>query len=232
MLTGKETTEGKWLAFSNADTITKSDVYKKAISWYPLDSNGVDLKSGNNLSLHYVSFVNDTVRGAVAEIHHADTGYMEFSQCPINGEQFTISTWFNWNSNYVDSWQVVFEFANENQINGVNNNFFLSVNAGTYYGSVAQSSLKGWEYIGSGIIIPVDQWIHLAITFDNSKVTLYMNGEIAGRGKMAHSMADLMLNRYFIGADPLPGRFWRALDARYDDFAVFSKVLSESQVYA
>jgi O-glycosyl hydrolase len=232
LLSGKEITEGKWLAFSNSDSINKSVIYKNALSWYPLDSNGVDVKSGNNLSLHHVSFVNDTVRGKVAEIHHTDTGYMEFSHCPIKGEQFTISTWFNWNSVYVDSWQVVFEFANENQINGISNNFYLSVNAGTYYGLVAQSFLKSWEYVGSAIITPVDTWIHLAITFDNSKITLYMNGESVGQGTMAHSMADLMLTRFFIGADPLPGRFWRALDARYDDFAVFSKVLSESQVYA
>ncbi|MBN1414081.1 MAG: hypothetical protein JW973_03180, partial [Bacteroidales bacterium] len=230
VLTGKESIEG--LSLENSDTISKSTVYKNALSWYPFDGSGQDVKSGNNLVIHRVSFVDDTVRGLVAEINHADTGYMEFSQCPIKGEQFTISTWFYWNSSYVDSWQVVFEFANEIQINGVNNNFYLSVNAGTYYGSVAQSFMKGWEYVGSKIITPVDQWLHLAITFDNSKVTLYMNGENVGQGTMAHSMADLMLNRFFIGADPLPGRFWRALDARYDDFAVFSKVLSESQVYA
>ncbi len=216
---------------SSTDTVPKSTVFKNASAWFPFDGDGIDAKGTNNLALHHVSFVDDSIRGKVAEIGSADTGYMEFTKNPLAGEQFSISTWFYWKSN-VESWQVVFEFANQNPINGVNDNFYLSTKAGSYYGVVAQSALKGWENIASTIETPVRKWVHMAMTFDNSQVFLYMDGKLVGKGKMAHAMADLVLNRFFIGVDPIPARYWRGMDALYDDFAIFGKVLSSNQVYA
>lgn len=216
---------------SPLDTVPKSTVYKNASAWFPFTGNGNDSIGTNNLKLHHVNFVNDPIRGQVAEIGIADTGYMEFTKRPVSGEQFSISTWFYWKSN-AESWQVVFEFANENPINGVNDNFYLSPKAGSYYGVVAQTATKGWENISSAIIPPVNQWVHMAITFDNSQVILYMNGAPVGHGKLANTMADMVLNRFFIGADPIPARFWRGMDALYDDFAVFPKVLSSVQINA
>lgn len=216
---------------SVTDTVPKATVYKNATAWYPFDGNGTDANGTNNLSLHHVSFIDDPVRGKVAEIGIADTGYMEFAKNPVVGEQFTISTWFYWKSN-AESWQVVFEFANQNTINGVHDNFYLSTKAGSTYGLVAESSLKGWENISSPSATPVNQWVHMAVTFDNSQVILYLNGNQVGKGKLNNTMAGMILNRFFIGADPISGRFWRGLDARYDDFAVFGKVLSSVQVNA
>ncbi len=213
------------------DTVPKSTVYKNASAWYPFDGDGMDAKGTNNLSLHHVTFIDDPIRGQVAEIGSVDTGYMEFDKNPIIGEQFSISTWFYWKSD-VESWQVVFEFANNNAINGVHDNFYLSTKAGSYYGVVAESSLKGWENVSSTVLPPVNQWVHMAITFDNSQVILYMDGVQVGHGKLTNTMAGMVLNRFFIGADPIPGRYWRGLDARYDDFAVFPKVLSSVQINA
>lgn len=213
------------------DTVPKATVYKNASAWFPFDGDGLDARGTNNLTLHHVNFVNDPIRGQVAEIGSADTGYMEFAKNPLAGEQFTISTWFYWKSD-AESWQVVFEFASQNAINGVNDNFYLSTKAGSYYGAVAQSTLKGWENIASTSVTPVGQWVHMAMTFDNSQVLLYLNGDLVGKGKMAHAMSDLVLNRFFIGADPIPARFWRGMDALYDDFAVFGKALSSVQINA
>ncbi len=216
---------------SATDTVPKTTVYKNASAWYPFDGDGIDAKGTNNLSLHHVTFIDDPIRGQVAEINSADTGYMEFTKNPVSGEQFTISTWFYWKSN-VESWQVVFEFANVNTINGVHDNFYLSTKAGSTYGLVAESSLKGWENISSPSATPVNQWVHMAVSFDNSQVILYLNGNLAGKGKMNNTMAGMTLNRFYIGADPIPGRYWRGLDARYDDFAVFGKALSAVQINA
>ncbi|MDO9256007.1 MAG: glycoside hydrolase [Bacteroidales bacterium] len=216
---------------SSQDTVPKTTVYKNASAWFPFDGDGIDAKGTNNLALHHVTFIDDPTRGKVAEIGSIDTGYMEFAKNPIAGEQFSISTWFYWKSD-AESWQVVFEFANSNVINGVHDNFYLSTKAGSTYGVVAESSKKGWENIASTVLPPVNQWVHMAITFDNSQVIVYMNGLQVGKGKLANTMADMVLNRFFIGADPIPGRYWRGLDARYDDFAVFGKVLSSVQINA
>jgi O-glycosyl hydrolase len=216
---------------SPQDTVLKTIVFKNATAWFPFDGDGNDAKGTNNLTLHHVAFVDDPIRGQVAEIGIADTGYMEFAKNPIAGEQFSISTWFYWKSN-AESWQVVFEFANQNAINGVHDNFYLSTKAGSYFGVVAESSIKGWENVSSAVSPPVNQWVHLAITFDNSQVIIYLNGNQVGKGKLSNTMAGMVLNRFFIGADPIPGRFWRGLDARYDDFAVFGKVLSAVQINA
>ncbi len=216
---------------ATGDTVPKSTVYKNAGAWYPFDGDGIDAKGTNNLKLHHVTFVADPARGRVAEIASVDTGYMEFTKNPVIGEQFSISTWFYWKSD-VESWQVVFEFANNNAINGIHDNFYLSTKAGSNYGVVAESALNGWENISSTVVPPVNQWVHMAITFDNSQVLVYMNGTQVGKGKLANTMAGMVLNRFFIGADPIPGRYWRGLDARYDDFAVFGKVLSSVQINA
>lgn len=216
---------------SAQDSVPKSTVFKNASAWYPFDGDGIDAKGTNNLALHHVTFIDDPIRGQVAEIGSVDTGYMEFTKNPVIGEQFSISTWFYWKSN-VESWQVVFEFANNNAVNGVHDNFYLSTKAGSYYGVVAESSLKGWENISSTALPPVNQWVHMAITFDNSQVIIYMNGTQVGKGKLTNTMAGMVLNRFFIGADPIPGRYWRGIDARYDDFAIFPKVLSSVQINA
>jgi O-glycosyl hydrolase len=219
------------MAAFNGDSIvtSKSQVYKDATAWYSFDIDGTDSIGDNHLSLSHVTFVDDAVRGKVALINHADTGYMEFTKPAISGEQFTIATWFYYFSAYKEWWQTIFEFASD----VTNSNFYFCPNFGSL-GMVSENKTDSkWESIGTNNYqTPTDTWIHLAVTFDNGKVTIYANGNPVGSGDFTNTIAGLGLNRYFIGANPLPARFYRALDAMYDDFATYDKVLNDKQIYA
>ena len=210
-----------------ANGIDKAQLYKGAVSWYTFDVDGTDSIGTNSLKPYHVKFEFDPERGNVGVINHADTGFFEFSQKPVSGEQFTIATWFWYGGTYKDSWQTIFEFVNDGNLN----NFYFSPNFG-HIGVVSEDKTKGkWESVESSAYqTPVDQWVHLAMTFDGGNVIIYANGNVVGTGTITNTMAGLGLNRFFIGADTL--RLWRAMDAKFDDFAVWNKVLSQTQVYA
>jgi O-glycosyl hydrolase len=209
--------------------VDKQLVYKDAINWYSFDNDGTDSIGVNDLKLNHVNFMTDDIRGKVAVINHADTGYMEFAKPAITSEQFTITTWFYFYSSYKDWWQTIFEFAND--VN--NNNFYFCPNLGSL-GVVSENKVESkWQSVGSDPYqTPVDQWVHLAMSFDNGKVCIYADGVLVGSGNFTNTIAGLALNRFFIGANPLPGRFYKALDAKYDDFAVFNKALNDLQINA
>jgi O-glycosyl hydrolase len=208
-------------------SINKSLVYKGAVSWYPMEGNGADSIGDNLLKPHHITYELDSVRGMVALFDHTDTSYFEFSKAPVSGEQFTIATWFYYGGSYKDYWQTIFEFVNDANLN----NFYFSPNFGTI-GVVSENKTKGkWESISAATYqTPVNQWIHLAITFDEGNVVIYANGSVVGAGTVTNTMDGLSCNRFFIGADPL--RLWKAMDAKFDDFAVYNKVLNQAQVFA
>lgn len=207
--------------------VEKSKVYQDAVNWYSFDTDGTDSISDNNLKLHHVTVVSDAQRGKIAVINHVDTGYMEFTKPAISSEQFSITTWFYFESTYDDWWQTIFEFANDVNLN----NFYFCPNFGSL-GTVTEDKVNSkWESVGTNTFqTPLDKWVHLALTFDNGKVSIYADGVLAGTGTFTNTIAGLALNRFFIGANPF--RLYRALDAKYDDFAVFNKVLNDQQVYA
>jgi O-glycosyl hydrolase len=208
-------------------TVSKSEVYKSAADWYSFDYDGVDSVGSNALKLHNVKFTNDAQRGRVAIINHVDTGYMEFSKPAISGEQFTVASWFYFQSSYSDWWQTIFEFYNDQN----NNNFYLCPKFESLGVVSENKTTSSWQSVSCGNYrTPTDQWVHLAMTFDNGTVCVYANGALVGSGTISNTMSALGLNRYFIGVNPK--RMYKALDAKYDDLAVFNKVLNSSQVYA
>lgn len=211
----------------NGQSIDKALIYQDAESWYSFDTDGTDSIGINFLTSHHAKFEFDSVRGNVAVINHIDTGFFEFSQNPVIGEQFTIATWFYYGGTYKDQWQTIFEFVNDANLN----NFYFSPDFGTI-GVVSEDKTQSkWESVSAATYqTPVNQWVHLAMTFDGGKVVIYANGVAVGSGTITNTMTGLALNRFFIGADPL--RLWRAMDAKFDDFAVWDKVLSQRQVYA
>ena len=212
-----------------SDKLDKSVVYRDAVNFYTFDTNGSDAKGDNPLLFTNVTLVSDLVRGMVAEIKHDNIGYMEFSKPVVSSEEFSICTWFYYESSYIEWWQTIFEFANDQN----NNNFYFCPRAENVK-VVAESKVDSkWEEVHSNTYhLPNDTWIHLAMTFNKGAVAIYANGSLIGSGTLANTIAGLDFNRFFIGANPLPGRFYRALDARYDDFAVYNFALAGQQVYA
>jgi O-glycosyl hydrolase len=215
------------VGYVNGQSIDKSLIYKGASSWYSFDSDGADSIGSNVLKPYHVKFESDPVRGNVAVLNHVDTSFFEFTHNPISGEQFTVATWFYYGSTYKEQWQTIFEFVNDVNLN----NFYFSPNIGTI-GVVSENKTKSkWESVSAATYqTPVDQWLHLAMSFDGGNVIIYANGNVVGSGSTTNTMADLGLTRFFIGADKL--RLWRAMDAKFDDFAVWNKVLTQTQIYA
>lgn len=139
---------------------------------------------------------------------------------------FTIATWVNLGSEQY--WSRVFDFGNSTTVN-----MFLTPRAGvagtpprfaiTTGGSGQEQQING------STVIPVGEWVHLAVTLAGTTGTLYVNGQPVGTNPnltLNPSRLGPLSNRW-IGrsqyGDPL-------IDATLDEFHVFDRALSAGEV--
>ena len=76
---------------------------------------------------------------------------------------------------------------------------------------------------GSGYLMPVGAWTHVAITGDGTDLICYINGTAVG-GTQADG-GDLRIGNFF----STPGSQWYP-DAKFDEFACFDHTLSPPEV--
>ncbi|MFC1713454.1 LamG domain-containing protein [Candidatus Poribacteria bacterium] len=83
------------------------------------------------------------------------------------------------------------------------------------------------QQIASGADVPLNEWTHVAATYDGSEVVLYIDGEI---DKQTPATGDMMVNDkdLWIGAS----EFWtpRFFNGIMDDAVLFSVALSQNEI--
>lgn len=138
---------------------------------------------------------------------------------------FTISAWVK--PTAITQWSRVFDFGT-----GTGNYMFLTVNAGTGPRfAITTSGGGGEQQISSTAQLPLNTWSHLAVTLSGTTGTLYVNGTaVATNSNMSLTPASLAnTNQDWIGrsqfGDP-------TLNGAVDDFAIYSRALSASEVSA
>jgi hypothetical protein len=138
---------------------------------------------------------------------------------------FTISAWVNPSAN--SAWSRVFDFGT-----GTGNYMFLTLSAGggPLRFAITNSGGGGEQQISGTGTLPLNTWSHVAVTLSGHTGTLYVNGQPVGTNTtMSLAPADLgATNQNWIGrsqysADPY-------LAATVDDFQVYSRALSASEV--
>lgn len=86
----------------------------------------------------------------------------------------------------------------------------------------------GWKNANYQKALPVNEWIHVAGTYDAKKLRLYIDGEeVASNdvaGDIGHDTSDLLIG----SAAPHDGSY--NLDGDLDEFMIFSKVLTKDEI--
>ena len=138
---------------------------------------------------------------------------------------FTVSAWVK--PTAVTQWSRVFDFGT-----GTGNYMFLTVNAGAGPRfAITTSGPGGEQQLSSTTQLPLNTWSHLAVTLSGTTGTLYVNGTpVATNASMTLHPSSLgNTNQDWIGrsqfGDP-------SLNGTVDDFAIYSRALSASEVTA
>jgi hypothetical protein len=138
---------------------------------------------------------------------------------------YTVSAWVNPASN--STWQRVFDIGS-----GSSSSMFLTLNDGSELRYAITTSGGGGEQRlnSSAKTLPLNQWSLVTVTVAGTTGTLYVNGEVvATNANMTiHPSAFGQSTRNYIGksqygSDP-------ALNATVDDFNIYSRALSASEV--
>jgi hypothetical protein len=85
------------------------------------------------------------------------------------------------------------------------------------------------EYEPAGYPIPIDQWTHIAGTYDGADLKVYMNGVLIPGSVKKTGSIDFKNNPYYIGYSLKESEI-RHFDGKIDDVAVFKKALSEAEI--
>ena len=137
---------------------------------------------------------------------------------------YTISTWINPAAN--STWSRVFDFGT-----GTAANMFLTVSAGSQMRFAITTNGSGGEQQinGSGGLLPLNQWAHVAVTVSGTTGTLYVNGTPVGtNANMTLHPSNLgATNQNWIGRSQYGDALLRAT---VDDFNIYSRALTASEV--
>ena len=143
---------------------------------------------------------------------------------------FTISTWIKVNA--FATWQRIFDFGT-----GTTNYMFLttqytptSPNAAKLRFAIRSTAVSEQSVSGANIALSAGVWTHVAITRSGNIVTLYVNGSVAGSGSITLNPSDLGVTTInYLGRSQFSDPY---LNAALDDFRVYSRALSASELAA
>jgi hypothetical protein len=156
------------------------------------------------------------------------TGYISLPAGLVaNLDDFTMATWVYLNSS--QDWARIFDFGNAR-----GNYLFLTPRAASGKLRLATSTVYGYneQIIEGTSALPINQWVHVAVTLAGRVGTLYVNGEPVGTNpEMDFSPFEIgNTDRNWIGRSQFPNDPY--LDGKVDDFRIYSGALSAAEVAA
>ena len=191
------------------------------IGWWPGDGNLKDIVGGNNATNAGpgVTFATGEVGQAVS--FNGTSDYVTVANSPDPNAEYSFDAWVYWkghiNASSHDGIVVKNNSSNDNDsysmfIYAPNNSLYNVLEAHTY------SSLSN--------TVPVNQWFHVAQTFDGSTANVYINGELAASysGSRSASTGTLAFGNRAGGP-----HFFNGL---IDEIETFSRALSQDEVRA
>ncbi len=179
--------------------------------------------------------------GGTALFVHKDnvkSGYVETANHPdFNGPAFTVSAWIKLRR--INSHGSV--VCKHDWLNGKARGFVLRCNtygwgtsstkpnAPSYIGLTVGAG--GWVSIGGKTRFPVNQWSHVAGTFDGAKIRVFVNGQLEGTNevKKAYTPSPFPLR---IGHAAYALERPRKFDGQIDDVMIWKRALTEKEMQA
>jgi hypothetical protein len=102
------------------------------------------------------------------------------------------------------------------------------VRVGGYFGGCTSAA---WKYLDSNVVVPTNTWTHVASTYNGSTLSVWINGARAGSlevtGRTCSNNLPLSVGAKNYPAAGLLEAFW---DGRLDDFRIYDRALSASEI--
>jgi len=194
------------------------------LGWWPGDGNTTDIQGGNNGTwIGTPAFAPGEVANAFSFDGSSYVTIGNPSPLQLTGNQFTLDGWVNpsaikndvvyfgktaySNNDYV----VIFQF---NELTGM------------------MKTTSGETVLGSTFVPPVNQWTHVAFTYDGANMNLYADGFLISTqpasGNIANDSPEFAIGGRAV--DPF-GRTFR-FPGEIDEVEVFNRALSASEIQA
>lgn len=204
----------------------KSSLDDGLIAYFPFEGDAQDFSGYDNDG----NTVNDPTYvsgkyGKAIELNGVDQYVRVPNSDSLNPDQITVSMWYKLDSlpasfaaliqKYADgadddvTWQIIFDTTGDGKLNS---------------GLVTTDK-------GSSLSFPtlssVNEWVHVALTFDGSTYSIYKNGEkkasVSQSGTVKKSNYDISIGR----GKPISGRW---IDGLIDDVRIYSRALSAAEI--
>ncbi|MDP7317504.1 MAG: Ig-like domain-containing protein [SAR324 cluster bacterium] len=201
---------------------TRDNLTANLLAYYPLDNDTLDhgnadgtLQDGTGSNLTAVPGRDNDSGGAFEFNGTSSKVTITGSEVPLS-DNLTVSAWVrpgNLSSTY-------------HTVVGVREAFNLKLEQsdGKYYVSV-HINTGSWNSGKGSTLVELDQWHHLAATYDGATVRLYLNGELDGSFSKTGSLensGDLL-----IGARANSSEYFQG---RIDDVRIFSRALASTHI--
>lgn len=192
---------------------------------YSFDGNLLDqsINAMNGVSYQTPSWTEDRQNGQAITL--AEDNFIQLPTTCANHKQMTVATWMYWNGGEVC--QKIFDF-------GCGEDRYMCLSPKTDKRTLRFSiKNKGEEEFIETIsnYALMRNWVHLAVTIGENKVTLYVNGEeVASSSSINIRPTDFMPFLNYIGrsqfdTDPL-------FNGSIDDFIIYNYALSSEEIKA
>jgi len=194
------------------------------------DGTVTDITGETSLSLRNgTAIFNDPVRGKVLRFQSIQEGYAVFNKQLLKTDTCTCSFFFFWEQTGAMAWHQLIESFNFK----TGSNFFFSPANGwggeasvlsdcreysSYEGVYAESLARG-------------TWIHIAITLENKKTRIYIDGKLAGENQIMCTPSVISGDSLFLGGNPYRSDYYY-ITARLDEIKFFNQALAPNQITA
>lgn len=135
-------------------------------------------------------------------------------------DEITVAAWVNWAAN--SQWQRIFDFGTSST-----QYMFLSPRSGS---NTLRFAIKngGGEQIVESDQLPLNQWVHVAVTLGGGTAKLYVNGVQKASAAITIKPSDFKPSLNYIGksqfaADPL-------FNGKLDEFVVYNRALNADEI--
>ncbi|MDY7223283.1 LamG-like jellyroll fold domain-containing protein [Halalkalibacterium halodurans] len=150
----------------------------------------------------------------------AGSGYVRLPDSSITSDELTVATWVNWRGG--NAWQRLFDFGNN-----TSQYVFLTPRSGANTMRFAIRNGDSEQMIET-LQLPANEWVHVAVTLGNGTATLYVDGKVAASADdVTVKPSDFNPVNNYIGKSQWPDPY---LDGRVDDFRVYNRAISASEV--
>ncbi|MDC0143728.1 protein kinase [Verrucomicrobia bacterium] len=208
----------------------KTDLKKGLVAYYPFNGNAKDESgNGNDGDPEAVTLINN--RHGKKDSAYSFEGPEGFISAAMPSDlagdkPFTTSMWINVNSYNKDSWLLYFGQQ--------------EIDKAFHIGFDEQLRIGYWDWrltnngANTGYALPINQWIHLMLTWDNNTLLTFINGEKIHETNAIKNRPSLPINgELTFGSAPMSGNRQRtAFDGSIDDVRIYNRALSAEEVKA